>query len=259
MRGVKITFYGGMTVLLEDESGYKVLMDPYISQNPHHVTRPEEFCDVDLICVTHNANDHYGDTTRLMRDGRAALVTCSDVIARVKRECGDRVDAGRLYGTIYGDDKEFGNVCVKTVLAQHISRTEIGENLGSFAPPLGFIIRFQNGVTYYHSGDTSIFGDMKLIRELYHPDIACLSIDRWKPRQGRVLNPREAAIAASWLGVDVVIPGHYSPGSAAPEEFKDMMRAFAPDAQIRGEMDKPFLYKPYEVISCDTGDGQIES
>ena len=89
---------------------------------------------------------------------------------------------------------------------------------------------------------------MKLLRELYHPDIACLSIDRWKPRFGCVLSPREAAMAASWLGVDVVIPGHYPPGSTAPEEFKEMMRAFSPNVQLKGKMNSPFRYIPYQIL-----------
>ena len=63
-------------------------------------------------------------------------------------------------------------------------------------------------------------------------------------------------MAADWLGVDVVIPGHYAPGSEAPQEFVQMMRAFAPTAQIRGEMKKPFYYIPYEVCSAEEMEGE---
>ena len=248
MRGIKFSFFGGMTVLLEDENGYKVLLDPYFSKNPHQIRQAKDFYDVDLICVTHNAGDHYGDTTELMLNSKAKLVACNDVIARAKKECGDAVETDRFYTTIYGDDKAFDAVVIRTVLAQHISRTDIGGGLGSFGPPLGFVLLFNDGATYYHAGDTSLYGDMKLIRELYHPNVAALPIDRWKPRQGRVLPSREAAIAAAWTGVEVVIPGHYSPGSSAPEEFAAMMKAFAPDVIIRGEMDKPFKYVPFEVV-----------
>ena len=183
-----------------------------------------------------------------MLHSNASLVAANDVISRAKKECEGKIDEQRLYSTIYGDSKQFDGVCVRTVLAQHVSKTEFGDGICSFAPPLGFIIQFANGVTYYHGGDTSIYGDMKLLRELYHPDIACLSIDRWKPRFGCVLPPREAAMAASWLGVDVVIPGHYPPGSSAPEEFGQMMRAFAPDTVLKWEMDRPFRYIPYTIL-----------
>lgn len=251
MRGIKVTFYGGMTILLENEAGFKLLLDPYFNNNPHQVCKASDFYDVDLIAVTHNANDHYGDTTEILKNSNASLLACNDVVARARRECGGCVDAARLYTTIYGDEKEFDGVSVRTVLAQHISRTEYENGVASFAPPLGFVVQFENGVTYYHGGDTSIYGDMKLIRDLYRPNIACLSIDRWRPRTGKVLPPREAAMAADWLGVDVVIPGHYAPGSNAPQEFIQMMRAFAPTTQIRGEMKKPFYYIPYEVCSAE--------
>lgn len=248
MRGIKVTFLGGMTVLLEDEVGYKVLIDPYFNKNPHQIAKASDFYDVDLIAVTHNANDHYGDTTELMIHSHASLVAANDVIFRVKQECAGSVDEQRLYSTIYGDDKQFPGVCIRAVLAQHVSKTEFGGGIRSFAPPLGFVVQFADGVTYYHGGDTSIYGDMKILRELYHPDIACLSIDRWKPRFGRVLPPREAAMAASWLGVDVVIPGHYPPDSQALEEFSQMMRAFAPDTVLKWEMNRPFRYVPYAVL-----------
>lgn len=238
-----------MAVLLEDERGYRVLMDPYFSKNPHQVRPVCDFYDVNLIAVTHNANDHYGDTTELLLHGHASLVGCNDVIARARKECAGKIDENRLFNTIYGDDKVFEGVCLRAVLAQHISKTEFEGEVRSFAPPLGFIVQFSDGVTYYHGGDTSLYGDMKLLRELYHPNIACLSIDRWRPRFGRVLPPREAAMAAGWLGVDVVIPGHYAPGSTAPGEFLQMMAAFAPDTQIRGEMDRTFCYVPYDIVN----------
>lgn len=248
INGIKVTFFGGMTVLLENEAGFKILVDPYFTKNPHQVRHAYDFYDVDLIAVTHNANDHYGDTTELLINGKASLVAANDVIYRAKQECRNMVDSSRLYSTIYGDSKEFDGVSIRAVLAQHISKTEFGNGIRSFAPPLGFIIQFDNGVTYYHGGDTSLYGDMKLLRELYHPDIACLSIDRWKPRFGCVLSPREAAMAASWLGVDVVIPGHYPPGSTAPEEFKEMMRAFSPNVQLKGKMNSTFRYIPYQIL-----------
>ncbi len=68
----------------------------------------------------------------------------------------------------------------------------------------GFIVKLENGQTIYFAGDTSLFGDMKLIGELYKPDIAFLPIgDRF------TMGPDTAAIAAKWLGVKQVVPMHY--------------------------------------------------
>jgi len=41
----------------------------------------------------------------------------------------------------------------------------------------GYIVRFPGGVTLYHAGDTAVFGDMKLIGEIYKPEIA-MAADR---------------------------------------------------------------------------------
>jgi L-ascorbate metabolism protein UlaG (beta-lactamase superfamily) len=71
--------------------------------------------------------------------------------------------------------------------------------------PAGFVVKLENGQTIYFAGDTSLFGDMKLIGELYKPDIAFLPIgDRF------TMGPDTAAIAAQWLGVKQVVPMHHS-------------------------------------------------
>jgi L-ascorbate metabolism protein UlaG (beta-lactamase superfamily) len=66
-------------------------------------------------------------------------------------------------------------------------------------------VKLENGQTIYFAGDTSLFGDMKMIGELYKPDIAFLPIgDRF------TMGPDTAAIAAKWLGVKQVVPMHYA-------------------------------------------------
>lgn len=68
----------------------------------------------------------------------------------------------------------------------------------------GFVVKLENGQTIYYAGDTCLFGDMKIIAELYQPDIAFLPIgDRF------TMGPDTAAIAAKWLGVKQVVPMHY--------------------------------------------------
>ena len=69
----------------------------------------------------------------------------------------------------------------------------------------GYIVKLENGQTIYFAGDTSLFGDMKIIGELYQPDIAFLPIgDRF------TMGPDTAALAAQWLGVKQVVPMHHS-------------------------------------------------
>ena len=61
-----------------------------------------------------------------------------------------------------------------------------------------------DGLTIYHAGDTTVFSDMKLIGEMYQPELACLPIGDLY-----TMGPREAALAIRLLGVRHVIPMHY--------------------------------------------------
>jgi L-ascorbate metabolism protein UlaG (beta-lactamase superfamily) len=82
----------------------------------------------------------------------------------------------------------------------------------------GLLIRLPGGFTVYHAGDTCVFGDMKLIGELYAPDVALLPIgDHY------TMGPREAAYAVKLLGVKDVIPMHYATFpvlTGTPEELR---------------------------------------
>jgi L-ascorbate metabolism protein UlaG (beta-lactamase superfamily) len=70
--------------------------------------------------------------------------------------------------------------------------------------PAGYVIRFEDGLTIYFAGDTDLFGDMRLIGELYRPSIAFLPIgDRF------TMGPTAAARAVEFLGVRQVVPMHY--------------------------------------------------
>jgi L-ascorbate metabolism protein UlaG (beta-lactamase superfamily) len=88
--------------------------------------------------------------------------------------------------------------------AVHSSTAEVGGQTVSAGDPGGFVVAFPNGFTVYHAGDTAVFKDMELIRELYHPEVAMLPIG-----SHYVMNPREAALACRMLKPRFVIPMHY--------------------------------------------------
>jgi len=81
----------------------------------------------------------------------------------------------------------------------------------------GFVIGM-DGMKIYHAGDTALFSDMKLIGELYHPDIALLPIG------GRfTMGTAEAMVAANFIGAKTIIPIHYNTWekiTADPMPFK---------------------------------------
>src|ERR1044071_4273160 len=68
----------------------------------------------------------------------------------------------------------------------------------------GYVIELESGLKLYHAGDTAVFGDMAIIRDLYAPDIAMLPIgDHF------TMSPREAAYACNLLKAQTVIPMHF--------------------------------------------------
>lgn len=98
-------------------------------------------------------------------------------------------------------------------------------------------------------GDTCLFGDMRLYRELYHPTVMTVGISSFKaPYPPCEMPAREAAYAVSYVGPDVVIPTHYPESSHVPEEFRKHMETLAPQVKIQGKIGKTFLYIPSCVM-----------
>jgi L-ascorbate metabolism protein UlaG (beta-lactamase superfamily) len=79
-----------------------------------------------------------------------------------------------------------------------------GETTLYLGEPAGFVVELENGYRIYHAGATAVFGDMRLIGELYRPDLAMLPIGGHF-----TMGPREAALAVELLGVRDVLPIHY--------------------------------------------------
>ena len=87
------------------------------------------------------------------------------------------------------------------------------------------MVEFENGVRVYIAGDTSVFGDMKIIGELYRPTIGILSIG-----SHFTMDPREAAYACGLLGIQTAIPCHYGTFpllTGTPETFRKETRGIA--------------------------------
>jgi len=90
------------------------------------------------------------------------------------------------------------------VPAVHSSSTVEGGESVYLGNPAGYVVTFEDGLTIYYSGDTSIFGDMRLIGEMYAPAIAFLPIGDLY-----TMGPEQAARACELLGVKQVVPMHY--------------------------------------------------
>ncbi len=100
-----------------------------------------------------------------------------------------------------GGRQTISGIEIAMVPALHSSSAPDGTYLG---PATGFVVRFEDGQTIYFAGDTGLFGDMRLIRDGFAPEVAFLPIgDRF------TMGPEDAATAAEWLGVKAIVPMHY--------------------------------------------------
>jgi L-ascorbate metabolism protein UlaG (beta-lactamase superfamily) len=85
---------------------------------------------------------------------------------------------------------------------------------------VGMVI--DSGKVVYHAGDTCVFGDMKLIGELYKPDVALLPIGGFF-----TMDPRQAAMATGLVNPKIAIPMHYGtwpPIEQDPKEFEKLAK-----------------------------------
>ncbi len=189
-----ITYLGHSAFSLRTPGGTIVLFDPWYTGNPTFPAGREPKA-ADLILISHGHSDHIADAAAVARQTGATVVGIHEITAWLGTKGVQRLEAMNKGGTI-----ETHGLRITLTDARHSSSFEdtyLGE-------PAGFVVRLENGQTIYFAGDTALFGDMKLIAELYRPDIAFLPIgDRF------TMGPDTAAIAAKWLGVKQVVPMHW--------------------------------------------------
>jgi L-ascorbate metabolism protein UlaG (beta-lactamase superfamily) len=228
--GVRIRYLGTAAVEVH-AGGLHVLIDPYITANRHCPLEDlREIAPVDLVLVTHGAKDHLGDAIELVQRDGASLVCPPDVkILAMQRG----VPAERIFIVVSGVERRFGSLALKAVKADHLSLTTLGEGAWVTGQPVGYLL-FAEGRTVYHTGDTSLFGDLRLIGEFHRPDLAFLPIGMAAAGAITEMNPEEAAVALSWVQARACVPMHYDPETQAdyPQRFRTLAAQKAPEARV---------------------------
>ena len=196
---VKITYLGHSAFKLVSPQGVVLLIDPYLSNNPKTPPNQKEVDKADLILATHGHGDHLGDTVAIAQKTNAQAVVMAEMATYLSNKGVKnvvRMNKGGSY-TVKG-------IRITMVNAQHSSLITEGNQVIYAGEPGGFIIRFENGFTVYHAGDTSVMADMKIFGDLYSPHLAFLPIG-----SHFTMDPREAAYASRLLRPQYVIPMHY--------------------------------------------------
>lgn len=191
----------------------KVLIDPFLTGNPKAAARPEDV-DCDIICVTHGHLDHLGDAVAIARR-TGAEVACIVEMSLYLEKCSVKATGFNIGGTAKIKDTK-----VSLVPAFHSSSIGAPGLEFSAAMPTGMVV--DSGKVVYHAGDTSVFGDMKLIGEMYEPDVALLPIGGFY-----TMDPVQAALATKLIAPKIVIPMHYGtwpPIEQDPKEFERLVK-----------------------------------
>jgi L-ascorbate metabolism protein UlaG (beta-lactamase superfamily) len=224
--GTRITYLGHSTFRFVTAGGEQIIIDPFLTNNPQTPDDLKRVGELDTILITHGHFDHFDDVMPLVGQTGARTVSNFEIFSYLQREGVEHALPIQKGGSL-----QAGGIQVTATNAFHSSSIQLDD--GSFiygGEPMGFIVEFESGFKLYHAGDTSIFGDMQLIGELYRPDIALLPIGNQV-----VMSPFEAAHAARLLGVRHVVPIHYGtfpflPGTA--EEFQQEISSVAPGVNV---------------------------
>lgn len=199
-RDVEFTWLGHSTFKIRTPGGKTVLLEPWVMGNPACPDDQKRLTRVDLMLITHGHNDHMGDAVALGRQLRPGRVVAIYEICQFLESKG----VANCSGMNKGGTQEADGIKVTMVDARHSSGILDRDQMVPGGESAAFVVELENGFRFYHAGDTSLFGDMRLIGELYRPDVALLPIgDHY------TMGPREAARAAQMLGVTRVVPIHY--------------------------------------------------
>jgi L-ascorbate metabolism protein UlaG (beta-lactamase superfamily) len=220
---LSITWLGHSTFIIRLPSGQRIVTDPWLSGPtvPDEWSRVDALSPVDVVLVSHGHSDHASDVAGVSRATGAAVICLA--------ELGDYFAAKGLHnvrGMNIGGTQIVAGIRITMTAAVHsgsIVEQDRNVYLGGAA---GFVIRSAETPTIYFAGDTALFGDMKIIRDRYAPDIAFLPIgDHY------TMGPEDAAIAAGWLGVRQVVPMHWGTFPVLTGTPADL-RSYLPAGQI---------------------------
>jgi L-ascorbate metabolism protein UlaG (beta-lactamase superfamily) len=191
---MNITYYGHSCFLV-DIGGYKILFDPFITPNELAKSIDINSIEADYILISHGHWDHIADAEAIAKRTGATIIASYEITEWFKAKGIEKVHPMNI-----GGKWPFDFASVKMVSAAHSNSLPDGTYGGSAA---GFLVNTADH-TFYYSGDTALFSDMKLIGEFYKIDFAFLPIG-----DNFTMGAHDALLAAKMVNTNKIIAMHY--------------------------------------------------
>lgn len=204
---LRLTYYGHSVFLLSDGT-HTVIIDPFLEGNPVAPIRASDV-KADYVVVTHAHGDHLGDAVAIARRCNATIVAVNELADYVASK-GARAHNMHIGGSV---KLPFGSV--KLTIAHHGSVTPDGVYGGN---PAGALITI-GGKTVYHTGDTGLFYDMKLIGEMNPVDVMLCPIG-----DNYTMGIADAVKAVDLVQPKLTIPMHYNTWPVIAADPHDFIR-----------------------------------
>ncbi len=197
---MKLTYFGHSACMIETE-GNTVLIDPFITGNPHaqEAGIESDAVQADFILLTHGHQDHLGDSEAIAKRTDALIVTTFELASYLEAK------GCRVHPMGIGGAREFGFGRVKFTLAHH-SSSIMGDDgkpiyLGN---PAGLLLTIE-GKKIYHAGDTALFSEMQWLGDRHTIELALLPVG-----DNFTMGPDDAVDAIRMIKPKRVIPIHYN-------------------------------------------------
>src|SRR5215471_7106906 len=224
MSALSITWFGHATFLVTTPGGKRIVFDPWLTGNPK-APAAAKIDKADVICVTHGHSDHTADVVATARATGAPVLAIFELANWFSGKGVKDVIGMGIGGTVVVKDLR-----ISMTTAVHSSSIDDNGKFLYAGLAAGFVVRMEDERALYFAGDTALFGDMRLIRELHAPEIAFLPIgDHY------TMGPVGAAKACEILGVRQVVPMHYGTFPAltgTPDQLKKLVEPMGIDVLV---------------------------
>lgn len=220
--GTSITWLGHATVLLQTAKNTSILIDPFIAQNPKY---PKDFAlpsKIDYILLSHGHGDHISDVVPVAARHGATVVAMYELASYVAGKGVAQTVGMNLGGTVQLNDVE-----ATMVDAKHSSGAQDENGTHYVGIAAGYVLKIADGPVLYFAGDTTVFGDMKLIGELYQPKVAMLPIGGHF-----TMGPKEVALATKLLEPEVILPLHFGTFPVLTGTPEDVAKLVGPKVTV---------------------------